>query len=401
MRAIFDLIRLILFILLLPVILILIGPLLVLAVLRGRQPFGPIILDASRYSGGGRFGIFMAGLLVWAVVWGGLYWLTQAAITPLVEVTQAPAVVTPTLPADTPTSASPTATVTPLATRPAAATLTPTQPVSESLVAAVTITPTATTAAPTATLTPPPADTATPTFTPSATATDTPLPTATPTSTSTPVPPTSTPTYTLTPTPTFTPTPTDTPTATATATATPTNTATATATHTPSPTSTATNTPTPTATPTFTVTPTPTLPPSVRQAAIRTVQTGNQLLQAAITEASDENLKRLETVWQGRALTINRNFAIQIYEQYAKPLQVQLEYLSLPVVEAQLPGNRLVITSQERWSYGGPTKTDHQEAFKFVYTLTQKSGQWVITEYNFLNLPRPAPTAARSTSENR
>ncbi len=134
--------------------------------------------------------------------------------------------------------------------------------------------------------------------------------------------------------------------------------------------------------------------PSVRQAAVRAVQTGNELLQAAITEASDENLQRLETVWQGRALTIARNFATQLYNQYAKPLQVKVEYLVPPGVESQLPGNRLVVTSQERWSYGGPTKTDRREAFKFVYTLTQKSGQWLITEYSFLNLPRSTPTAA-------
>ncbi|MFN8460015.1 MAG: hypothetical protein U0401_36085, partial [Anaerolineae bacterium] len=210
----------------------------------------------------------------------------------------------------------------------------------------------------------------------------------------TPVPPTSTPTYTLTPTPTFTftPTPTDTPTATAT------NTATATATNTPSPTSTATNTPTPTATPTFTVTPTPTLPPSVRRAALRTVQTGNQLLHDAIADATDENLKRLETVWQGQALTVVRNFATQLYEQYAKPLQVEFEYLSPPAVESQLSGNRLVITSQERWRYGGPTKSDHQEAFKFVYTLTQRADKWLITEYSFLNLPKPTPTATRAAT---
>ena len=104
----------------------------------------------------------------------------------------------------------------------------------------------------------------------------------------------------------------------------------------------------------------------------------------------------METVWQGKALTTARVFAADIYDRYAKPLNVEFEYLSPPTIDSQLPGNRLVVTSSERWTYGGPTKTDYQEAFRFVYTLTPKSGHWVITEYNFLNLPLPTATPSRA-----
>jgi hypothetical protein len=116
------------------------------------------------------------------------------------------------------------------------------------------------------------------------------------------------------------------------------------------------------------------------------------LLHDAIVEATAENLDKLKTVWQGQALSTARAFARQLYGQYAKPLQVQFEYLAPLAIEGQLPGHRIVVTSQERWSYGGPTKTDYQEAFKFVYTLSQKEGKWLITEYTFFNLPLPKAT---------
>jgi hypothetical protein len=134
----------------------------------------------------------------------------------------------------------------------------------------------------------------------------------------------------------------------------------------------------------------------VRQAAIAAVEAGNDLLHDAIIEANRENLQRMAIVWQGKALTTARAFATDIYERYAKPLQVEFAYLSPPAIDGQLPGNRLVVTSSERWTYGGPTKTDYQEAFKFVYTLSRSSGQWVITEYSFLNLPLPTPTVSRT-----
>ena len=129
---------------------------------------------------------------------------------------------------------------------------------------------------------------------------------------------------------------------------------------------------------------------------IAAVEAGNDLLHDAIIEATEENLQKMEIVWQGKALTTARAFATNIYDRYAKPLNVEFEYLSPPTIDSQLPGNRLVVTSSERWTYGGPTKTDYQEAFKFIYTLTRRNGQWVITEYSFLNLPLPTPTLSRT-----
>jgi hypothetical protein len=133
----------------------------------------------------------------------------------------------------------------------------------------------------------------------------------------------------------------------------------------------------------------------VRQAAIAAVEAGNGLLHDAIIEATEENLQKMETVWQGKALTTARAFATNIYDRYAKPLRVEFEYLKPPTLDSQLSGNRLVISSSERWTYGGPTKTDYQEAFQFIYTLIRRNGQWVITEYSFLNLPLPTPIPTR------
>lgn len=130
----------------------------------------------------------------------------------------------------------------------------------------------------------------------------------------------------------------------------------------------------------------------MRQAAIAAVEAGNDLLHNAIIEATEDNLQKMETVWQGQALPTARAFAADIYDRYAKPLRVDFEYLNPPAITGQLPSNRLVVTSSERWFYGGPTKTDYQEAFQFIYTLTRRSGQWVITEYSFLNLPPSRPT---------
>jgi hypothetical protein len=134
----------------------------------------------------------------------------------------------------------------------------------------------------------------------------------------------------------------------------------------------------------------------VRQAAIAAVEAGNDLLHDAIVEANEDNLQKMGTIWQGKALITARAFATDIYDRYAKPLNVKFEYLNRPAIESQLPGNRLMVTSSERWTYGGPTKTDYQEAFRFIYTITRRNGQWVITEYNFLNLPGSTPSPTRT-----
>ena len=100
-----DLVRLILLILFLPIVLIFIGPLLILAVLRGCQPMGPITLDTSRYSTVGRVGALALGILLWLVVWGGLAWFVLYAFSPLNVITSASRTVpTPVTPQATPTS---------------------------------------------------------------------------------------------------------------------------------------------------------------------------------------------------------------------------------------------------------------------------------------------------------
>ncbi|MBN1991488.1 MAG: hypothetical protein JW953_02210 [Anaerolineae bacterium] len=73
---------LILLILFLPLFLILAGPLLVIAALRGRQPAGPIMLDTLRYGFFGRIGTFMLGLALWILVWSGLAWVVINGLLP-------------------------------------------------------------------------------------------------------------------------------------------------------------------------------------------------------------------------------------------------------------------------------------------------------------------------------
>ena len=89
MRTLTDIGRLIIFILLLPIAVLLIGPLLVLAVFRGQQRMGPIVLNSSRYDIVGRVGILMLGLAIWLLVWSGFLWFALLAVSPSV-ITQIP-----------------------------------------------------------------------------------------------------------------------------------------------------------------------------------------------------------------------------------------------------------------------------------------------------------------------
>ena len=385
MRILADLARLILLILWLPLIIILIGPALILAALRGRQPFGPITLNSSRYSRTTRAGILALGLLLWALIWGGLAWFIMIARLPETLAAQVSSlvVVAPIVSegAPSPTSAllTNTATATPTATP-----LPPTATATNSATNTATSTPQPT-ATSTATPLPPtaaPTNTATSTATATATATSTLRPTATPTAT--PLPPTATATNTATNTATLTPQPT----------ATPTNTSTNTATSTPRPTATPTETATPTNTPTATPSPTPTLRPASRQAIIATVEEGNELLHEAIELANEENLENLEQIWRDRALATARAFATRLYETYTKPLQVQFEYITEPLISIQISETRVGVVSREKWRYGGPTRIDHEEAFEFNYVLSQEDGVWLITEYSFRNLPLATATPA-------
>jgi hypothetical protein len=312
---------LILLILFLPIIAIVIGPLLVLAALRGHQPAGPITLNTERYGPAGRMGGLMLGLAVWILVWGGLAWLAIAG--GLIE--QAMATISP-----------PNVTA----------------PVTNSVPTSPTIPPT---------LTPPATDR--PVLLPSAT--------ATPVTTST------------------------VPTMTDTATPIPTATATQPADDLP-----ATNTPMSlpeaeqVAEATITVipaAPAPTLTIADRQTAIAVVEEGNILLREATALANEENIQSLQTVWQGLGLTVATDFATKLYERYAKPFDVEFEYITLPKVEEQSSPDEVIVTSRERWSYVGPTKRD-EEAFEFSYTLNRQDGRWVITRYTYRNLPFPTPT---------
>lgn len=318
-----DFFRLILLLLLLPVILILIGPLLVIAALRGHQPFGPLVLDTSRYRGAGRLWALLLGLLFWGLVWGGLAWIGINALSfPLVAGS----------PAAEPSGLTP----------PAAAAQTPVAP-------------------------------------------------PTPTETPEPLPPAPSPTP-LPPTPEFTPTPRPTPTLAATFTPTvpppPPSPTVAPATALPQP------SPTGTAGPETTPLPVATLTVLERQAVIKAVEEGNLLLREAITLANEQNLKQMEQVWRSLALKVAQNFATRIYQSYAKPIRVQFEYLKLPAVDGNAAGEGIIVTSREKWTYGGPTKTAREEAFEFIYTLNREDGRWVITRYTYRNLPVPTATAS-------
>ncbi len=137
-----DFLRLVLLILLLPLIIIVIGPLLVLAAVRGHQQMGPIMLDSTRYNSAGRVGIFLLGLAVWLLVWSGLAYLAVQAVTPVPGAITVQISPTPHPPTDTPTLALPTATPMPPT---ATATPQPTQ-TATAVNATASSTPTATTA---------------------------------------------------------------------------------------------------------------------------------------------------------------------------------------------------------------------------------------------------------------
>ncbi len=337
-----DLFRLILLILLLPIILILIGPFLIVAAFRGRQPLGPITLDTSRYRLAGRGGAFILGMVLWVLVWGGLAWLALNAFPSLNTVALTP--LFPTASVTLPDEVTPT----PQLNSP----------------------------------------------TPGGVATSIPLVetvTSDPGPTPTPLPPTFTP---VPPSPTFTPTPTWTLSPTATPFSTQIS---VTATSTQEPVTVQNESGTP-AVPT--PSPQGTLTFSERQAVITTVEEANSLLREAMTLANEENLERMETVWQGLALRVARNFATELYDKYAKPIQVRFEYLKPPTIDPASKEDEVIVTSREQWTYGGPTKFDREEAFEFIYTLEKVEGQWVITRYTYRNLPTPTPGPTSASTES-
>ena len=147
-------------------------------------------------------------------------------------------------------------------------------------------------------------------------------------------------------------------------------------------------------------TPTPTRPVNStftnRQIAIQVIKEANVLLQKAITLPSEENLANLSRIWQDRALTKVKQFAINQYDKYAKPFNASVEFIASPDIIQEGNTGQLVVTSQERWSYGGSLNAD-QEAFEFIYTLSQQEdGDWKIISYTYRNLP-PAGLANTPT----
>jgi hypothetical protein len=344
MRSIVELIRLIILALFLPFILIIIGPLLVLAVWRGQQQMGPITLNSAQYGSAGRAGILVLGLAVWLLVWGGLAWLTVVALSaPLPFTMQIPSLNS--------------LTALTLVTEPS-----PTSPPFATVIAADTITP-APTFSPTAASTPPP-----PTERPSPTPTRR-LATAATTSTLTPTPTfdsqvtaiTSTLELQLTPTimagqALITPTVISRP-------------------------------------PTLTLTPAgqTTLTDTNELAAISAIKEADLLLQATIRLANKEDINNLSRVWEDKALIIIEDFETELFDQAARPFSLEFEYLLPPTASIRNFSDQATVTSHEKWSYRGPTRT-HQEAFEFIYTLRRQGETWVATSFTYQSLPLPTPT---------
>lgn len=329
---------LIISILLLPVLLIVIGPLFVLAALRGQQPLGPITLNTSRYGPAGRVGALMLGLALWLLVWSALAWIAVNGILPSPTIAEtAPPTPTVATPLDTATHTPrlPTLTPSPRAT-PTETSLTPTPAITLTIAAVLSATPT-----------PTPASSVTPT------------PQATVTITNTAV--STTATLSRSPTPTSTP-------------------------------STSGNSANPAR-----LTLLPTITAEDRQAIIIAVDEGNNLLREAIISANTENLDNLKRVWQGRALTKAEKFAVDHYIRYAKPLQVEFEYITEPTVGDQSTDEQAVVTSQETWRYGAGT-TAFSESLEFIYTLIRENDAWLITSYAYRNLPDSGTPTPRSTA---
>jgi hypothetical protein len=147
-----------------------------------------------------------------------------------------------------------------------------------------------------------------------------------------------------------------------------------------------------TATGTLTATSQPGPTTADQQAAITAVREGNLLLREAILLANEENLTRLETIWQGRALTIARSFATEVYKRYTQPIEVDFDYVVGPVIQ-DAGGNagEVTVISRENWRYRGADETE-DELFEFTYRLGWQDGRWVITSYTYRNLATATPT---------
>lgn len=326
--------RLLFFVLvILPLSLLLIGPLLMLSALRGRQQVGPITLNPGRRGVGGRARAFLLGLFVLLLVWGGLALAFSQLRLPTIH-----ALSSGMLQADN----------------------TPTVP-------AVIVMATAT---PLPTFTPQPTVTYTPTERPTEE-----VPTSLPSPPPSPIPPTSTPVL-----------------STATSTLVPPS-----PTIPPTPTPSLTLTPPPAATFTPPSTPIATLSPKQISEALATVETANELLRVAVVEPSIGNLAALETFWQGESLAKAQAFAQDLYQRYLGPLEVDLTYILPPRVVGQgSPPGTAFVFSVEQWSYTG-SRSSHSETFDFAYTLNWRDEGWVITDYAYGYASNAVPSEGENT----
>jgi len=175
-----ELLRLLLLVIVvLPLTLILAGPLLVVAALRGSQAVGPLVLTPGHNRPSGRLVAFVIGLVIWVAVWGGTgLILTKTVPLPPTETASAVITPSPSLAASTP-ELTPAATAVPVVATEAPSPTIPSQPTdSSSQTAQPTMTPTPSSAASDVTSVPEP--TAMPTLTPVPQPTETSPPPAAP-----------------------------------------------------------------------------------------------------------------------------------------------------------------------------------------------------------------------------
>lgn len=322
-----DLGRLLLWLLLLPLLLLLLGPLLVLAAVRGSLRLGVINLNPSRQAPQGRWWALGVGVLLWGLTWGGLGWAAQRFVdSPPAEATLT-AAVTNTPPAgEAGATASPTASPSP-------------QPPSPTATAVSSPTPTSgpTPAVPSPTVTP------ISTATRAATATSTPLPRATATATAT-----------------TTPTPTPSPAA-------------------PSP------TPGPSPTPTLALT---TVDEVTAAQVVRSLNQANDLLVEAARMPNPPSIIALADSWQGSALGQVRSFVNSIAFRYERPLTVTYSLVTEPELGITADGDTVVVTVEEVWVFDSPNRNRTSRA-AYTYTMVLAGERWRIVEYAYRILSPP------------
>lgn len=339
-----EIVRLLLLILVaVPLVVLLIGPILVWAALRGAQQVGPIIVNPGRQGNVGRLLALVLGLLLWVLVWGGIFLLLAPFGRPAAPPGSESAggtvqlVVSQTVEFDQ-TSGAATLTSQPATSSP--------HTDDDNLSASTENDQTAEAVGPTQVLDP---EVESPTAPTQSDPSPVPLvETVTPSS----MPPTLTP-----PAPVLAPSATAVPPA-------------------PSPTSTAFPSPMPTGT----------LSPQLASEAMSSVETANEILRRAVADPSADNLFALEKVWKGNALIKAQEFAKGPTHMVGRPITVSYVYRVPPSVSQGPPGSppdTLLASSIEIWTYSGPDG-NHSEEFRFVYTLEKQDQGWVIMDYAFL-----------------